>query len=168
MDQQQNNHGDPQLSFDRDGCGAEERFDVQVLLHPFEQQLDPPPFSVQQRDLSGGQLQFVAEELEAPAAGRVDVPYASQVPAGDVFAVASAEPDDLVAHHAGLRVRGQALDRAVAHLEFGSGDEEGAGLMDAEEALEIDVAAVQDVEGTGQQRKQVEGGDVGGFCVGNP
>src|SRR5581483_2735383 len=105
---------------------------------------------------------------ETPAADRVDVPYASQVPAGDVFAVTTAEPDDLVADHAGLRVGWQAFDGAVAHLAFGAGDEEGAGLVDGEEAFEIDVPAVQNVEGTGQQRQQVEGGDVGGFSAGNP
>jgi hypothetical protein len=75
VDQQQHDDRDPQLALDRVGRGAEKRLDVQVLLHPLEQQLDPPPFSVQQRDLSGGQLQFVGEELEASAAGRVDVAH---------------------------------------------------------------------------------------------
>src|SRR4051812_48429602 len=62
MDQQQHDHRDPQLSLDRVGRGPKERLDVQVLLHPFEQQLDPPSLSIQQCDLSGRAVKVVTEE----------------------------------------------------------------------------------------------------------
>jgi hypothetical protein len=52
-------------------------------------------------------------------------------------------------------------------IGFGAGGEEAGGLMEAVEPLEVEVAAVHDVEGAGLGNQYIEDIDVVQFAVGN-
>ena len=61
-DQQIHAHGHPDLGQYGVARGAEEGFDFQVLLDPFEEQLDLPAILVDRRDGFGRQAEAIGEE----------------------------------------------------------------------------------------------------------
>lgn len=80
----------------------------------------------------------------------------------------SPQINDPIACDADGGIGGQPLDHAIFHFAFWADDEESAGLMDAIQTSEVDVAAVENVERSGKKDDVVERGDIGGFRVGNP
>ena len=56
--------GDPDLRFYGALVGTEKRFDAQMLLDPFEKQLDLPATFVELSDDQSGKLKIVGEEAE--------------------------------------------------------------------------------------------------------
>ena len=60
-----NADGDPDLRFHGALVCTEKRFDAQMLLDPFEKQLDLPATFVELGDDQSGKLKIVGEEAEA-------------------------------------------------------------------------------------------------------
>ena len=155
------------MSFHRVLGGAEESFDAQVLLDPFEEQLDPPAVAVEFGDGVRRQGEVVGEELEGGLRVWVAVFDASQglrVVGGGVLA---GEDDGLVADKAGGVIDRMGITAAVADIGLVADDEEGGGQGQGEQALEVEVGAVHDVEGAGLGEQQVEDLDVVEFAVGD-
>ena len=73
MNQHVHDHRDPQLGLDRVGGRAEKRLDVQVLLHPFEQQFDFPTLAIQERDRQRIERQMIGQERQPLAGLRIDI-----------------------------------------------------------------------------------------------
>ena len=73
LNQHIHHHRNPQLRLDGIGSCAEESLDVQVLLHPFEEQLDLPSLAIQQRDRQRIERQVIGKERQPPAGIRIDV-----------------------------------------------------------------------------------------------
>jgi hypothetical protein len=65
VNQHVHDYRDPELGLDGVGCCAEERLDVQVLLHPLEQQFDLPSLAIQQRDRQRVQRQVIGQERQS-------------------------------------------------------------------------------------------------------
>ena len=64
-DEDINADGDPDLRFDRVLVDTEKRFDAQMLLDPFEEQLDLPTAFVKLRDGQGWDFEIAGEEAKA-------------------------------------------------------------------------------------------------------
>ena len=69
---------DPDLGLHGIGAGAVEGFDPQVLLDPFEEQLDMPPALVDGCDGQRGQFEVVGEESQRLAGFGIDVADTTQ------------------------------------------------------------------------------------------
>ena len=75
------------------------------------------------------------------------------------------QDDGLVATQAGGFIDRSGITAAVANIGFVSDHEEGGGQGEGEQALEVEVGAVHDVEGAGLGDEQVEDVDVVEFAV---
>ena len=60
-----NGHSNPNLGLHTVGRGAEETLDAQMLLDPFEEQLDLPSLFVERRDCESGEQEIVGQKDEA-------------------------------------------------------------------------------------------------------
>ena len=155
----------PDLRLDRVLVGAIKRLDAQMLLDPFEKQLDLPALAVKICNQLGFEGEVVGQKSYSLSSV---VPYhhASQC-GGIVFAgIENCQYAGLIAHD--VRV-GPVYGVGVAPLEFGiglgTGDEEGVGLMDHKQSLEIQVATIEQVIGARLDVQQVQGVDLVGLAV---
>ena len=159
-DQHVGGNGAPDLRLHRVLAGAQEVLDTQMLLDPFEEQLDLPAALVERADGRGWQRHVVGQEdqglarlgvLEANAPQRVRILSDGRV---------AVQHHALVADHPAGTIgwrRGQA---SGVHGGLSSCDKERAGLMQGLKALEIQVAAIHHVEGSSLEAKQVQHLDI--------
>src|SRR6516164_378532 len=68
--------------------------------------------------------------------------------------------DGLIADQTGGAIDRTGIAPLCLQVGLGAGDEEGAGVFEPRQPLEIDVAAVHDIEGAGFQQQLVENIDV--------
>ena len=156
---------DPDLRLDRVLVGAIKRLDSQVLLDPFEKQFDLPALAVQICNQLGFEGEVVCQKRDALASVVLD--HHTSQRGGIVLAgIKDGQHTCLIAHD--VRV-GPVYGVGVASLEFGiglgTGDEEGVGLMDHKQSLEIQVATIEQVIGARLDVQQVQGVDLVGLSV---
>ena len=156
---------DPDLRLDRVLVGAIKRLDPQVLLDPFEKQLDLPALAVQVCNQLGFEGEVVGQKCDALACVVLD--HHTSQRGGIVLAgIKDGQYTRLIAHD--VRVD-PVYGVGVAPLEFGiglgTGDEEGVGLMDHKQSLEIQVPAIEQVVRAGLDVQQVQGVDLVGLAV---
>ena len=151
---------DPDLRFDRVLVGAIKRLDPQVLLDPFEKQLDLPALSIQVRYQLGFECEVVGQERDAFATVVLD-DHASQRGGIVLAGIKDGQHTRLIAHD--VRV-GPVHGVGVAPLELGiglgAGNEEGVGLLDHKQSLKIQVPAIEQVIGARLDVQQVQGVDL--------
>ena len=147
--------------------GAVEGLDTQVLFDPFEEQFDLPAAAVELGHGLCGQGKIVAEEEQMFTGLRVGEFDAAEL-VGIVFGgIEAGEDDGLVTGKAGGVIDGVGIQAAIAPVGLGADDEEGGGLVEGVEAVEVEVAAVHDVEGTGFGQEQVKDLDIVQFAIGD-
>lgn len=149
-----NRDGHPDLRLDRVGRGAEKLLDPQVLLDPFEEQLDPPAGAVQLGDGQRRELKVVGQKGKHRAGVRHHHANAAQL-VGIGVGLAG-QGDRLVAAHAGGAVYGEGVDPVKGQVAFGADHEEGPRGVDPEQPAEIEVAPIQHVERPGFGHHRVE------------
>ena len=71
-EQQVIDHGGPDLCHDSIFCGAEERFDSEILFNPFEEDFDLPAGFIHFRDGAGSQSEVVSHEANGFSGVRID------------------------------------------------------------------------------------------------
>src|SRR6516162_7324707 len=131
---------------------AEKAADLEVLLEPFEQQLDVPALFVELCDLDGGPLQVVGEQIEGLVvigAGDHDLAQADIVERVERSAAAGLAVTDLdqaVGQDvlASSRVLG---DQTAMRVVLASGDKGGAGSQDLGPPAVVGIALVEDISG---------------------
>ena len=156
---------DPDLRLDRVLVGAIKRLDSQVLLDPFEKQLDLPALAIQICNQLGLESEVVGQKCDALASVVLD--HHTSQRGGIVLAgIKDGQYTRLIAHD--VRVD-PVYGVGVAPLEFGiglgTGDEEGVGLMDHKQALEIQVPTIEQVIGARLDVQQVQCVDLVGLAV---
>ena len=156
---------DPDLRLDRVLVGAIKRLDAQVLLDPFEKQFDLPALAVQVCNQLGFEGEVVGQKRDALASVVLD--HHTSQRGGIVLAgIKDGQHTCLIAHD--VRV-GPVHGVGVAPLELGiglgTGDEEGVGLMNDKQSLEIQVPAIEQVIGARLDIQQVQGVDLVGLAV---
>ena len=157
--------GAPDLCLHGVLAGAQESLDTQVLLDPFEEQLDLPATFVERGNRQGGQRRVVGQKDQRLARFGVfesDAPQVLGVLLGRVMAV---EHHTLVADDACAAVDRIGVHAPSVHARFGSGDEECASLMHGIQASKVDVSTIHHVKGARLDRQDVEYVDVVEFAV---
>ena len=155
----------PDLRLDRILVGAIKRLDSQVLLDPFEKQFDLPALAVQVCNQLGLESEVVGQKSYSLARLVLD-DHTSQRGGIVLAGIKDGQHTYLVAHD--VRV-GPVHGVGVAPLELGiglgTGDEEGVGLMNDKESLEIQVPAIEQVVRARLDVQQVQGVDLVGLAV---
>ena len=156
---------DPDLRFDRVLVGAIKRLDAQVLLYPFEEQLDLPALAVQVCNQLGFEGEVVGQKRD-PLARLVLDHHASQRGGIVLAGIKEGQHTCLIAHdvRAGS-VHGVGVTPLELGIGLGTGDEEGVGLMNDKQSLEIQVPAIEQVIGARLDIQQVQGVDLVGLAV---
>ena len=159
-DQHVGGHGAPDLRLHRVLAGAQKALDAQMLLDPFEEQLDLPAALVQRGDGQRRQAVLLVRKTSVlPDSGSLKRMRrkCSGIVLGRVEAI---ERDGLIADHAGVAVGRGRVHAPCIHAALGAGDEEGAGLMQRVQPGEVHIAPIHHVEGAGLDRQDVQHVDV--------
>jgi len=152
--------GDPNLRLDGIDGVAEEMFDRQVLLDPFEKGLDRPPVAVNLGNGQCGQIESVGQEHKELVGFRVAVRDATQAIRISKLRLGRSQQDALVAAQPGRFVDLAPGDPGVAHIVLGPDDEGDLSLMQCLQSGEIEVAAVDDHDRSRRPLNHVEDLDV--------
>ena len=156
---------DPDLRFDRVLVGAIKRLDSQVLLYPFEEQLDLPALAVQVCNQLGFEGEVVGQKRD-PLARLVLDDHTSQRGGIVLAGIKEGQHTCLIAHdvRAGP-VYGVGVTPLELGIGLGTGDEEGVGLMNHKQSLEIQVPAIEQVVSARLDVQQVQGVDLVSLAV---
>ena len=140
--------------------GPPERFYLQVLFHPLEEQSDLPAFLVQQSYLQGVQIGVVGQKDEFPTGLRVAVLDLPRLFGTPLFRIVAFQSSYLVVPDAFHPVRRRGVHPFEAHVRLGAGDEKGLLQMDGVEPGEVDVRLIHHVKAAGLVGQQVEHVDI--------
>ena len=165
-DQDVDAHGDPDLGLHRVLGSAEERLDVEMLLHPFEEQLDLPSRLVEGGDDMRRQHEVVGDEYQSLLGLHIaesDASQAFRVGRGRLHAV---DHDDPVRSHAGGLVNRLGLNPSQLQRRLGACNKERARRMEPVKSFQVLIATVHDVVGTGLWREHVQRIHIVDFPVG--
>src|SRR6516162_7541248 len=156
QDAQQHKSDQRDINLDAHGVlvAAEKAADLEVLLEPFEQQLDVPALFVELCDLDGGPLQVVGEQIEGLVvigAGDHDLAQADIVERVERSAAARLTVTDLDQAVGQDIVAGRRLlgDQTAMRIIFASGNEDGASGPDRGPPAVIGITLVKDIGGAG-------------------
>ncbi len=146
----------PDLRFHCVLAVADEALDTKVLLDPLEEQLDLPTAFVQRRNSERRQGSIVGQEHQGISGFRVfeaDAPQLLGVVPRDVVTF---QDNALVADDARAAIGRHRVHPARIHAALGSCHKERRRLMQCEQASEIQIPAIHDIERTGFEGQHVE------------
>ena len=149
-------HGAPDLRLDCVLAVAQKLLDAQVLLDPFEEQLDLPAAFVQSGNGQGRQACVVGQEdkrLLGFGVFEADMVQVLRVGLGSIVPV---QRNGLIADDAAAPVHFGRVHAPGVHIAFGAGHKEGTRLMHLEQASKVQVAPVHNVERAGLQNQDVQ------------
>jgi hypothetical protein len=161
--EQVNRHGAPDLGLHRVLRRTVKRLDPQVLFDPFEEQLDLPAAAVEVRDGFRVQLEVVGQEDQSLVVVGVVKRNPAQMRRITLPRIERLQHDRLVAACSGRLVGRMRIQPPEREVLPGAGDEECSGPRPAVEPLEVEVAAVHNVEGAGFGHEVVQEVDVVDF-----
>ena len=153
-------HCDPDLGFHGVLAQSVEGLDSQILLDPFEEELDLPACFVDLGYHDGVDFEIVGEEHQQLSGFGIQEANAPEIVRILLAGFGPVEANRLVAAQtAGLVHRSGLLD-IVAHVPLGPGNEEGRGHTDSRKSCEVDVSTVHYVEGTGLEDYPIQSIDI--------
>ena len=157
----------PDLGLDRVLRGAIECLDPQVLLDPFEEQLDLPAALVQLGDNNCGKREVVGQEDELFLCYCIEITDTPQF-FGIVFqSVKPGGCNDLVCLHPGGPVHRLGVETLEDEVAFCTCHKEGLILVNPEEAGKIYIASIHDVDSASLDKESVEDIDIVNFAMSN-
>ena len=166
-DQQVGGYGNPYLRLHRVLAGAKEPLDAQVLLDPFEEQLHLPALAVQVGNQFGLQSEVVGQKHQAFPCVVLDH-HPAQRCRIVLARIVRRQHTRLIADHCRARpvhrLRIAPLELGVA---FGTRHKESLGLVNHEQAGEIQITPVHQVEGSRLQHQIVQHIDLVGLAIGD-
>ena len=165
--QQISGYGDPDLTLHGVLRTSKELVDAKMLLDPFEEQFDLPAAPIKIADRLCGDLEVVGQKDQRLASLRVFQAHPSKQLGISLSGVEDGQPDLLIADQSSRFVDWPGVDPFELQGLLCSSDEEGSGLVDGEQSLEIDVSPVHDIESTRFGAEQVENVDIVQQTVGN-
>lgn len=127
-------------------AGAEESFDSQVLLDPFEEEFDLPATLVNGCDRQGGKIEVVGQEDQSLSALRIDIADTSQSLRVVEFPFSGAQPDRLIAAQSRCLVDCSGLQNVESRVALGSNHKVSLGAVDAEQTSEVEVTPVDHID----------------------
>jgi len=165
-DQEVDAHGDPDLGLYRVLRGAEKRFDMKMLLHPFEEQFHLPTGLVEGGDDMCRKYKVVGDEDQRLLIFGVSEPDAPQSFRVGRCGFHPIGHDNPIRSYAARFVDWQGLDSAHQQCCLGSRDEKRTGLMKSMKTLQVLIATVHDVVRTRLWPNNVQCVDIVDFSVG--
>ena len=120
-------------------------FDAQILLNPFEEQLDLPTLLVKRGDRFRRQRKIVCEKHKPLAGFGIDVPNPPQVLR---IIQPRVKSNRLIGHDAGRFIGRVRIDSMILHVDLGAGDEERTSLRKTIQPPKIDIASIHDIDGS--------------------
>jgi hypothetical protein len=155
------------LGFDGVFAGAVKGFDSEVLLDPFEEQLDLPSAFVDFRDGGGGRSEVVGNEDKTFAGFFVDVADASELVGVVSLALGTLQTNSLVAAQTDIFVNWTGGADVVSHAAFGTGHKKSSRLVDTIQTCKIDVSTIHYIDASRLEIDIVENVHVVDATVGN-
>ena len=153
--QQEVDHGHPDLSQNGIAGSAEEGFDFEILLDPTEEGLDLPALVIDLGDGGGGEAEVIGEEaVDAAGDGILEGDQAQGMgvfPMGDL----SFELDQLVGEDRRRGWQGVLSDNPVTLIGQGPGHEESAALLELVPPVEGAIGPIEAVNAVGLGRKVI-------------
>jgi len=137
-------------------AGAVKSFDAEVLLDPFEEQLDFPTAFVDDRDSDGWQVEVVGQEDQPFSSIRIDEADTSERLRIIPFSFCSAQTNGLVASESGRLVHRTGFEHVEPSVLFAADDEICVGLFDAEQAFKIEVSPIEHIDASRFEKDLVE------------
>jgi len=135
---------------------AEKVLDAQVLLDPFEKEFDLPAVFVEGCDGGGRQNGVVGQEEQRFFGVGVHKPNTPNVFGIVLDGIEALERNALIGDHPRASIRWGRVDASGPQVVLGARNVKGTGLMKAIKPLEIHVATVHHVEGSGLEDEHVE------------
>src|SRR5260370_24885154 len=139
--------GDPDLRLNAILGSPVEGFDPQMLLDPFEKELDLPAAAVQFGDRKRRQGEMVGQEDKGLGGFGILKTDAAQRGLEALVRVEAREDDTLVADQAGLAIDRMRVAALNLKIRFTASHEEAAGLVKAIKAFTVEEAATQEIAG---------------------
>ena len=164
-DQDVNAHGDPCLGLHRVLGIAEKRFDVEMLLDPFEEKFDLPPRLVEGGDDMRRQYEIVGDEDQCLLGFHVAESDAAQSFRVGRCRFHSVGHDDPIRSHAGGLVDRLRLDATQQQRRFWASDKECAGLMKAVKPFQVLISTIHDVVRAWLWSEYIQGVNIMDFAV---
>jgi len=130
------------------------------LCGSVEKQFDLPARFVQGAHAQRLDAEVVGQEHETLAGLGIFVSDAPQAPRVALLGVKPCQLDVLIAHQAAVAVDGHRVHAPPLEIGLGARDEEGARVVQGEQALEVHVGAIHHVDGTGLGQQHVQDVDV--------
>jgi hypothetical protein len=135
---------------------AQECFDSQMLLDPFEEQFDLPSLTIQIGNHRGGQLHIVGHESDR-LASVVEHFYAANSARVMLVCIEQRQSSNLIEDDVGIgSVYGVGVTTLESSVALCTGDKEAPCGVNGVKAFEIDVTPIHQVEGPGFDRQIVE------------
>jgi len=146
-----------------------ERLDLEVLLNPFEEELDLPPVFIKESDVLGSKTEVV--RVVSERAVKVwsivdDTPNFSRIL---LLVLLLREDNCLVAQDVVRSVKDVfAINNLIVRTFFLTNDKEGSGYGNLVKSVKVKVASVKDIACQRLVRKPVHGVDIMHVGIGNP
>lgn len=162
-----NADSDPDLGAHGVLCCAEEGFDAQVLLDPFEEQFDLPPAFVNGCDGYRGQFEVVRKKDQPLTALCIDIADTPERFGIIALPLPCAQPNGLVASKPGGFINSSGLLDAELGVAFCADDKGCLCLLNPIETCEVEIAPVDHVDTTRLEDNLVEEMNVMDGSIGN-
>jgi hypothetical protein len=154
-------HCNPDLRFHRVLALAEETLDSQMLLDPFEEQLELPALAIECRDQRRAEREIVGQKHHALAGLGLSHHDTTQYGGVVGLRVEPGEHTGLIAQDVrGYPIHVLGVASLELHVALRTGNEERLRLRDGKQARKVDVAAVEEIERTGLEIDQIERVDI--------
>jgi hypothetical protein len=152
---------DPNLRSDSIGIVAVEVFDPQVLLDPAKEEFDLSAHLVESGYIDGGQFEVIGQEDIEIAGFQIVETDAAHWPGEIGAGFVSAQLAHVIAAQSSAVIDGQRTMTSKTQIVFGSGYEERPGRGHLGQAREIDIAPIDDIEGSRFETQFVEPENIG-------
>jgi hypothetical protein len=153
-----NADGNPDLRLHRVDAGAIEEFYIQILLDPFEEQLDMASIFVNFGDGQRRQYEIVGQEHEPTVVFGIVIRHPTQQVGVSTRGLRAGQYDRLVASQSRCLVHNSTAPTFEVETAFGTRHEECQTGREPMKTLEIDIGAIHDIERAGLDREKVEKG----------
>ena len=120
---------DPDLGANGVLAGSVKSFDAEVLLDPFEEQLDLPAAFVDERNGQCWETEVVGQKDQTLTGFRIDEAYSPKPPGVLPFGSVVVRADDLIASQSGGLIDASRLTHVKAGIGFCTDDKESGSLV---------------------------------------
>src|SRR5690625_3901430 len=159
-------HCNPDLSQNSIPGSSQKGLDLEVLLDPFEEQLNLPARLVDGSNGGRGQLEIIGQKNVFPAGFRITIAHTAQRNRA-VFSLSAGQPDGLITGQALLRFHLSTLKDTMASIALQPGDKDNPLIIQLVIPGVVGIATVKHNNGASWQRQRTADGNIRALAVSN-